>query len=554
MANTKLPIFDPGTSEIQSPFVAGLSEGISKLAEILNIKTEHTTIQLNNVPITDDDKNRIYQAANGYRLWLNDPAPVIKKNDGVIVESTDNFTINYVGGSIAFEPNSRLQDEDKIEAEFTYAVNESEALKAINAAISGLEDKVAKFIHPIQGAAAPTIGTEGIVGQDYIDTATGDKYHCTEVTLDGSYTWVKYQDELKFDDAPTADSDNPVTSGGVHTALATKADLVEGKVKGEQLPERLVTHDPEREYSGTLEINADKLEGHAAEYFATAEQFQRKPNPNLLDNWYFGNPINQRGQTAYTISGKLTYTIDRWAANDGSTVSIAGNGLNLTIPESSLYQYTGISYDEFKLLANRKATFSVLTVSNELITVTVMLPTTIDAIKSLATAKGRNISIGISVHTSKSPLFVRIFQGTETLLAAKLELGSEQTLAHQENGVWVLNEIPDYGEQLARCQRYQIKINSGPVFTGRTYARDATNAVIFIPTPVTMRTNPNISFPGSSTASAWYNNGQIHGTVGANGVVSANGITAKMELENSNIGAANGFLWDANDILLDANL
>ena len=44
---------------------------------------------------------------------------------------------------------------------------------------------------------------------------------------------------------------------------------------------------------------------------------------------------------------------------------------------------------------------------------------------------------------------------TVTILAAKLELGSQQTLAHQdENGNWVLNEIPDYGEQLARCQRY----------------------------------------------------------------------------------------------------
>ena len=42
--------------------------------------------------------------------------------------------------------------------------------------------------------------------------------------------------------------------------------------------------------------------------------------------------------------------------------------------------------------------------------------------------------------------------------AVKLELGSEQTLAHnegtEENPVWVLNEIPDYGEELRKCQRY----------------------------------------------------------------------------------------------------
>ena len=42
----------------------------------------------------------------------------------------------------------------------------------------------------------------------------------------------------------------------------------------------------------------------------------------------------------------------------------------------------------------------------------------------------------------------------DTWLAAKLELGTQQTLAHQENGVWVLNEIPNYGEQLRRCRRY----------------------------------------------------------------------------------------------------
>ena len=45
-------------------------------------------------------------------------------------------------------------------------------------------------------------------------------------------------------------------------------------------------------------------------------------------------------------------------------------------------------------------------------------------------------------------------QSADQIKAVKLELGSQQTLAHQENGVWVLNEIPKFGEQLAACQRY----------------------------------------------------------------------------------------------------
>ena len=34
-----------------------------------------------------------------------------------------------------------------------------------------------------------------------------------------------------------------------------------------------------------------------------------KPNPNLLDNWYMGNPINQRGQTAYSTEDSWLYGI-----------------------------------------------------------------------------------------------------------------------------------------------------------------------------------------------------------------------------------------------------
>ena len=40
-----------------------------------------------------------------------------------------------------------------------------------------------------------------------------------------------------------------------------------------------------------------------------------RTNPNLLDNWYFGRPVNQRGQTEYTEAGK--YVIDRVVAAIG---------------------------------------------------------------------------------------------------------------------------------------------------------------------------------------------------------------------------------------------
>ena len=50
-------------------------------------------------------------------------------------------------------------------------------------------------------------------------------------------------------------------------------------------------------------------------------------NPNLLDNWYFGNPVNQRGQTSYAEMG---YTVDRWKNSSGNTsVLVTDSGLTM---------------------------------------------------------------------------------------------------------------------------------------------------------------------------------------------------------------------------------
>lgn len=81
------------------------------------------------------------------------------------------------------------------------------------------------------------------------------------------------------------------------------------------------------------------------------------------------------------------------------------------------------------------------------------------------------------------------------LLAAKLELGSTQTLAHKENGVWVLNEIPDYGEQLRRCQLYRWRFCPAE-YVGSAIAfgisANAARALIYLPEQ--MRTNPTLNF------------------------------------------------------------
>ena len=83
-------------------------------------------------------------------------------------------------------------------------------------------------------------------------------------------------------------------------------------------------------------------------------------NPNLLDNWYFGNPVNQRGQTSYASAG---YTIDRWKLDVGEGVTI-DSGLNIVKANSYFGQY----FDDFDKFIGMPLTGSVLTSDGDLYT------------------------------------------------------------------------------------------------------------------------------------------------------------------------------------------
>jgi len=92
-----------------------------------------------------------------------------------------------------------------------------------------------------------------------------------------------------------------------------------------------------------------------------------------------------------------------------------------------------------------------------------------------------------------------------TIVAAKLEIGTGQTLCRNEgtteNPVWVLNEMPDYAEELAKCQRYYLRITNSsasiPVATGYASTANSTTPVFYLPTPVTMANVPAVTFTGN---------------------------------------------------------
>lgn len=160
-------------------------------------------------------------------------------------------------------------------------------------------------------------------------------------------------------------------------------------------------------------------------------------NPNLLDNWYFGNPVNQRGKTSYTAQPNGGYTIDRWMSTEAVSIDTVFQFRNLFQRVEGSDRLSG------KLL-----TFSILMDSGAMLSGSKIFDASADCVFA-----DQGILMLYNSFWKAFQIYSR--DNSEVhILAAKLELGPTQTLAHREGDKWVLNEIPDYGEQLRRCQRY----------------------------------------------------------------------------------------------------
>lgn len=229
-------------------------------------------------------------------------------------------------------------------------------------------------------------------------------------------------------------------------------------------------------------------------------------NTNLLDNWYFPDPVNQKIQKEY--DGE-TYTIDRWKFDGslkGNLEIVANSHISVTGNASSIVSF-GQSIPEYQYqnLFGKTLTFSILTANGQLFYTTETLPPSGDA-----SFDGTDVNIAsgcaIDIFYSKvgKQLIPRIiFYKTTTtvsLVAAKLELGSQQTLAHKDaSGNWVLNDPPpDKTLEMLKCQRYQVCVRSKQAYSmfGFAYGFTESIAVAFVPVPCNLRANPTLSTNG----------------------------------------------------------
>ena len=188
-------------------------------------------------------------------------------------------------------------------------------------------------------------------------------------------------------------------------------------------------------------------------------------NANLLRNGTFadGCIVNQRGKTSYAGTG---YGVDMWYTTGATlSVDVTAEGVNLYKNDASANPAWAQAL-ETDAAVGQTVTVSMLYKGNgEGASLRVAQSGGIVTLSNVSdwTLVQKTFALekwSVGTLQDRAIVAIQCFENMAAnqglyIKAIKLELGEQQTLAHQNgDGAWVLNELPDYGGELLRCQRY----------------------------------------------------------------------------------------------------
>ena len=251
----------------------------------------------------------------------------------------------------------------------------------------------------------------------------------------------------------------------------------------------LKLHKPQKgtkEWDHPLNENFEAIESHAA---ALYQMFDSR---NILHNWDFRSPVNQRRLAEYAGDG---YAVDRWRLfGENASLRVKGSyithtgggtlGQFLEFPQ----QYSGLTVTASIFSRNRgtgDAHIAIVThagaagIDWRVAGIAFIPPSENWQITSFTTILPNNItSLNFGISGANA---------VNDIQAVKLELGTVSTLA---------NDPPmDLGRELAVCQRFALRPNISAHFSAHVFGVGGHPLGIWflVPTPVTMRVAPSIS-------------------------------------------------------------
>lgn len=220
------------------------------------------------------------------------------------------------------------------------------------------------------------------------------------------------------------------------------------------------------------------------------DEYDLSRNPNLLHNWDFTNPVNQRGQTTYLSTAGEIPTIDRWRAGANMKVELVSGGIKLT-GQGGSYRSFEQTIENPARLAGKQVTvslnilactgkFSSYFIQGSGVSNGGIIDAGFTGIKkfSVTLASASDIGGVLKFHIGNS----NDADVSLTLASVKLEIGGVGTLKD--------TDVADYGEQEMICQRYLVPIAAAQRFRLESY----TSSVLqfHIPTPQRMRALPTV--------------------------------------------------------------
>lgn len=219
-------------------------------------------------------------------------------------------------------------------------------------------------------------------------------------------------------------------------------------------------------------------------------------NPNLLDNPWF--TVNQRGITTDTqTEGTTRYTVDRWILRGAPTITVNTDSIviNNSTGTSGHSFYQKIEENIYNKIKGKTVTLSIDAVASASGCMVGMwqgnqtpqamgyksIPTTRSIVKS-------TVKLGNVTATSPFEVLIDTVSGaTLTIYSIKLELGTVSTLA--------MDSVPNYQQELAKCQRYFVRFNPTDSFTAFGAGIYSSNNVFAeVTLPTVLRAKPNVSY------------------------------------------------------------
>ena len=195
---------------------------------------------------------------------------------------------------------------------------------------------------------------------------------------------------------------------------------------------------------------------------------------NLLDNSWFVNPVNQRGQATYNTSG---YCIDRWLLAAGSA-SIGDSGITLT----------GATFVQRVALKAGTYTFALHLSDGTTLFINIQY----DGKSSITQIGGTSGTTGAYINSYNYSQGVVAFQFVQG--AGVVHIASWAALYE---GSYTADTLPayqpkGYAAELAECQRYYYAVENELLFSAWADTNGCLDYTVLL--PQTMRAIPTVTF------------------------------------------------------------